>query len=344
MTSKYPLLRSHTRRRKSGKVVTYYSYDRRPEGLPDIPLGSDYDQALKRWHELHVRAPQIAGTLQEAFEAWERDVLPTYASAVTRKGYALNMRRLKPVFGPSTWDRITFPTLKLYLAKRTAKTQANRELSLLQIVWNWARGTTPPLTDLPWPAAGMERSRWKNKERPRHFEVTDELFEAVYAEGDQVLRDCMDLATATGMRLTDCRTILLPRDDVLRLKASKTGKLGAFDVDLSAVLPGLLARRRALPQAFHVMLLSTHTGRPVSATMLRDRYEAAREAAAVKAEAAGQLELAAAIRAMYLRDMRRRAADLAEDAGAAQKLLQHGSQATTVRHYRTRADKLKPAR
>lgn len=341
MTGQHARLRSHTRRRKSGKVVTYYSYDRRPEGLPDVPLGHDYDQALKRWHELHVRAPMLAGTLQEAFEAWERDVLPTYTSEVTQRGYRLNLKRLKPVFGPSSWDRVTFPTLKLYLQKRSAKTQANREMSLLQIVWNWARGEG--LTALPWPAAGMERSRWKNKEQPRLFEVTAELFQAVYDEGDQVLRDCMDLATATGMRLTDCRTILLPRDDVLRLKASKTGKLGAFDVDLSAVLPGLLTRRRAI-QASHVMLLSTHTGRPVSPTMLRDRYEAAREAAAIKAEGAGQLELAAAIRAMYLRDMRSRAADLAEDAGAAQKLLQHGSQATTVRHYRTRAEKLKPAR
>lgn len=30
--------------------------------------------------------------------------------------------------------------------------------------------------------------------------VFDELFEAVYNEGDQLLRDCMDLSTATGMR------------------------------------------------------------------------------------------------------------------------------------------------
>ena len=168
----------------------------------------------------------------------------------------------------------------------------------------------------------------------------------MYDAADQVLRDCMDLATATGMRLTDCRTILLPRDDVLRLKASKTGKLGSFDVDLSAVLPGLLARRRAV-QAYHVMLLSTHTGRPVSATMLRDRYETAREAAAAKADQAGQAELATTIRAMFLRNMRNmrsRAADLADDAGAAQRLLQHGSQATTLRHYRTKSEKLNPAR
>jgi hypothetical protein len=90
VTSKYPLFRSHTRKRKSGKVITDCRHDRRPEG-------------------------------------WEDEVLPTDASPVTRKGYGLNLRRLKPVFGPSTWGRISLPTLKLYLNKRTAKTQANRE-------------------------------------------------------------------------------------------------------------------------------------------------------------------------------------------------------------------------
>ena len=36
--------------------------DRRPEGLADLPLGKDYDQALARWDEIHNQAPRIAGT------------------------------------------------------------------------------------------------------------------------------------------------------------------------------------------------------------------------------------------------------------------------------------------
>jgi hypothetical protein len=343
MTGKHPRLRSHTRTRKSGKVVTYYFFDMRDEGKPDVPLGKDYEQAMVKWRELYEHAPRIAGTLQEAFERWEAEVLPGYVSNVTRRGYAQNLKRLAPVFGPSSWDRIDFPGLKLYLQKRTAKTQANRELSLLQIIWNWARGTTPPLTTLPWPAAGMERSRWKNKERAREFEVSDELFAAVYAEGDQVLRDCMDLATATGMRLTDCRAVLLPRGDTLRLKASKTGKKADFELALSAVLPDLIARRRAV-QADHLMLLSTPAGRAVSPTMLRDRYELARELAAVKASAAGDDELASQIRAMWLRDMRKRASDLVDTDQEAADLLQHGDVRTTKRHYRTKVASLKPAR
>ena len=341
MTGKHPRLRSHSRKRKSGKVATYYFYDMRPDGKADIPLGTDFDEAVKKWEEIHTRAPRIAGTLEEAFSAWEKDVLPTYASAETRRGYSKSLRALRPVFSEATWDQIDLPALKAYLRARTAKTQGNREMSLLSIIWNWARGEGH--TSLPWPAAGMERSRWKNKEEAREFEVTPELFAAVYVEADQVLKDCMDISSATAMRLTDCRQVLLPAGDLLRLKANKTGKKADFDLALSSVLPELVERRRSY-RASHLMLLSTETGRPVSQGMLRTRWDEAREAAAVKAEEAGNQKLATDLRAMYLRDMRKMASDLAESDQDAADLLQHGSVSLTRKHYRTKASKLSPVR
>jgi hypothetical protein len=181
MTGQHPRLRSHSRKRKSGRVVVYYFYDMRPDGKPDIPLGTDFDEALKKWDQIHNRAPRIAGTLEEAFGAWEIDKeggLPSYTNAETKRGYTKNLRQLRPVFGEATWDQIDLPALKAYLRARTAKTQGNREMSLLSIIWNWARGEG--YTSLPWPAAGMERSRWKNQEQAREFEVTPELFAAVF--------------------------------------------------------------------------------------------------------------------------------------------------------------------
>lgn len=344
MTGQHPRLRSHSRKRKSGRVVTYYFYDMRPDGRPDVPLGTDFDEALKKWDEIHNKAPRVAGTLEEAFSGWETDKesgLPSYTNAETKRGYSKNLRQLRPVFGEATWDQIDLPALKAYLRARTAKTQGNREMSLLSIIWNWARGEG--MTALPWPAAGMERSRWKNEEQPREFEVTPELFAAVYAEADQTLRDCMDIASATGMRLTDARQVLLPAGDLLRLKASKTGKKADFDLSLSQVLPELVERRRKV-KASHLMLLSTPTGRPVSARMLRDRWDEARAAAATRADEAGNAEFAAAIRAMYLRDMRKMASDLAADEAEAAKLLQHSSIDLTRRHYRTAGARLKPVR
>ena len=94
------------------------------------------------------------------------------------------------------------------------------------------------MTQRPWPAQGVKN--WKNEEKAREIEVTDELFAAVYAEAHQVLMDCMDIATATGMRLTDARTVRMPVAGVLRHKAGKTGKWVEFDISLSPVLSALV--------------------------------------------------------------------------------------------------------
>jgi len=73
--------------------------------------------------------------------------------------------------------------------------------------------------------------------------------------------------------------------------------------------------------------------------MLRDRWDEARTKAAAK-----NPKLAAEIKAMFLRDMRKRASDLAESDEAAAKLLQHTSTATTVKHYRTSPKRVTPVR
>lgn len=83
----------------------------------------------------------------------------------------------------------------------------------------------------------------------------------------------------------------------------------------------------------------TARGVPVSYRRLRDRFEEAR-AEAAKAFPA----LADGIKGMILRDMRKRAADLAEDDGHASKLLQHSSESVTRKHYRTKGAKLKAVR
>jgi len=354
--SKYPRLRSHVRKGKGGQRYVYFFYDMRQEGVPDIPLGKDHSEAISRWEELHLKKPRIRGRLTEAIGQWIVAELPNYTNSETRRNYLRQIKRVDNVLGQLPWDEITLVVLKKYLTDRRQKkdktkpaaTQANREMAVLQIVWNWARQTAAPgrstaYTTHPWPAAGLERSKWKNKERAREFEVTDALFDAVYAEASQMLKDCMDLSTATGMRLTDCRTILLPADNVLHLKASKTGKKADFDLALSLVLPDLLTRRRAL-DASHLMLLSTEDGFPVFGKDLRREYNKARIKAAAKATEQGDKEFAEEIKSMVLRDMRKRAADLSEDDAGASELLQHSSIGLTRKHYRSKATKLKPVR
>lgn len=71
-------------------------------GESDIGLGTDYDEALKKWDEIHNRKPRIAGTLLEAMEAWEKEALPTYQNTETKAGYRRQLNRLKPAFGAAT--------------------------------------------------------------------------------------------------------------------------------------------------------------------------------------------------------------------------------------------------
>lgn len=316
---------------------TSYYFDMRQEGTKDVPLGNDYAQALVMWRELTEGAPRIAGTMQEAFNGWRETVLPNYTSDETRKGYSRNLKTIEAWCGAMTWEAVKLPMLKQYLQKRTAKTQGNREMSVLQIVWNWAR--TEGMTELPWPAHGMEKSKWKNKEHPREVQVSDAVFAAVYQAASLMLRDAMDIATATGLRLTDVRTVLMPTNGVLHLRASKTGKQATFAVSSSEVLTRI-TRTRATYSASHLMLLSTTSGRPVSARMLRESFESARLASA---EDPANEAIADDIKAMFMRDLRKRAAELAEDMEAASKLLQHSNQATTAKHYR-KGDKLKAVR
>jgi hypothetical protein len=332
--SKYPRFRSITRKGRAGQVWVYYRYDMRPEGKPDIQLGTDYAAAIAQWERLHKHLPLTIGRVQEAIDRWRDRELPKYENTETRKSYEKQLKNVEAWCGKMSWHEITLPLLRQYLDKRSAKIQGNRELAVLSIVWGKAR--LWGMTALHWPAAGVKG--WKNEEQARSMEVTDALFAAIYAQADRILRDSMDIATATGMRITDVRTIRQPTDGKLRFRAGKTGKWAEFEVVQSPVLTALVKRREAM-KAHSVMLLTTDTGRQVSERMLSDRWDDARGKAA-KAHP----ELAEQILAMYNRDMRKRAADLAEDTAAASKLLQHSSLKLTEDHYRTKATKLKAVR
>ena len=337
--SKYPGLRSHSWHTAGGEVKTAYYLDNRkgqhqPDGPRDIPLGTDYTEALTKWRALVLLKPMQAGTIGEAIDRWERDELPAYRDS-TRRDYALCLTAIRPVFGPALWSRVTMPTLSAYLDGRKGKTRSNRELSVLSIIWR--RAILWGLTALPWPAASMDRSKWKNRERPREFEPTPAHFAAVYAHADQVLRDAMDIISATGLRVRDALDVCIPSDGVLRGQASKTGKRFAIDMSASDALAPLLARRRTYPAA-HLCLLSHPAGAKVGERQLTERWQRARARAV---EANPTLD---GLPQMILRDCRKLAAEGAESLTAAAALLQHDDARVTRAHYRRGVAPLKTVR
>lgn len=333
--SKHPRLRAKVYKGAGGQVWTYWLYDMRGTGKPDVRLGKDYAYALEQWHKLHNHIPLTIGRVQEAIDQWRDEILPAYESPNTRAQYKSYLKNIEAAFGRMAWHEIELHTLQIYLNKRSAKVSANRELAVLAVVWGQARkwGMTKEL----YPARGL--TDFGNKERARTVEVTDAMFDAIYSNADRILRDAMDIATATGMRITDVRTVRMPVDGKLRFKASKTGKWAYFEVAQSPVLAALVERREA-SKAHCVMLLASDTGRQVSEWMLSEQRWNAAKAKAIKAHP----ELKDELSGLWLRDLRKRAADLAEDMEGASKLLQHSSLKLTSAHYRTKPTKLKAVR
>lgn len=335
--SKHPKLRVSVKRGRAGQVWTSYWFDMRGTGKPDVALGNDYAEALRRWAEIALDAPRIAGTLEEAFREWENDeqhgLLAPRLKSSTRVGYAKCLRALRPVFGGARWDEVTLPVLAQYVRKRTAKARARQEMQLLSVLWGWAR--IAGLTALHYPADDMQRNAWKGLAGVRQVEVEDEAFAALHEHADQTLRDALDIATATGLRVMDVLGLRLSdvRDGKLIVSASKTGKRAEFDLSASAVLLPIIERRKAMKAPEHLFLLAAGR-RPVTHRMLADRFTKARAAAAKEHPACADL---------FLRDMRKRAGQLAGSLSEASTLLQHSSQSVTQRHYRS-GDKLKPVR
>jgi integrase len=336
--SKYPKLRVSVKRGRAGQVWTSYWYDNRGTGKPDQALGTDRDEALRRWAEIHLDAPRIAGTLEEAFRAWEErgllirpDGRPR--SAETVLGYRKCLRMIRGPFGGATWDDIKMPTLKAYIDQRSAKGRAKQEMQLLSVIWNWAR--LVGLTEKPWPAADMQRSGWKGPTGTRQIDVADVAFAALHKHADQTLRDALDIATATGLRVKDVLGLRLSdvRAGHLVVTAKKGGKRAEFDLAASVVLQPIIDRRKAMREPEHVFLLAAGR-RPVSYRMLADRFTKARAAAALDCPE---------VTLLWLRDMRKRAGQLAGSLAGASELLQHSSLSVTRAHY-VQGEKLTPVR
>lgn len=336
--SKHPRLRVSVKRGKGGQVWRSWWYDMRGTGKPDVKLGNDYPAALLKWAEIHFDAPRIAGTLEEAFKAWDEggiEVKPDgrRRSDETIRGYRKCLAALRPVFKAARWEEVTLPVLVQYRNARQAKGRARQELQVMSVVWGFAR--IEGLTALHFPAAGMQRSGWKGAQGTRQVEVRGEAFAALHRHADQTLRDALDIASATGLRVTDVLGLRMSdvRGGELWNVASKTGKRGEYDLSASAVLQPIIDRRKANKRAEHVFLLAA--GKlPVTYRMLADRFTKARAAAALECpECAG----------LWLRDMRRMAGQLAPSLAEASKLLQHSSLSVTRASY-VPGEKLKPVR
>lgn len=334
-----PRMLRRTKKLKNGELwVGYYYNGRDDDGKRrEIPLGGDLNEAKRKWAELECKpAPADTGLMRHVFDRYIRDIVPT-KGVRTQKDNMEALKRLREGFDSAPVDAVTPQYIAQYRDKRSAKVRANREIALLSHVWNMAREWGYTAKDNP--ARGVR----KNKETPRDFYADKAVWDAVYAEAPEELKDAMDVAYLSGQRPADVLKMMVTdiRDGALEVKQNKTQKRLRIQLDnidgsrteLGAVLDRIAARPRKVRSFF---LVALPAGGPLNRWTLRTRFDEARTEAAKKAEKIGSpemLALAGRIRQFQFRDIRPKAATDMGDLLAASKLLGHTEQDITKKVY-----------
>lgn len=333
---------------KSGKVWEAFYYNgRAADGQRiEIPLGSDLNEARRRWAQLECQdAPIDTGLMRFIFDRYEREIVPAKAAA-TQKDNVLCLRQLRAVFDNAPIDAITPQIIAQYRDKRgeAAPVRANREISLLSHVINLAREWG--YTKLENPVRGVR----KNKEHPRDYYADDQVWAAVYAKASTELQDAMDFAYITGQRPADVLKMRLSdiSDGALEVRQNKTGKklrilLNDPEIgrtDLGQLVDRIKGRPRKMISLF---LVATPGGAPLNRWTLRHRFDDARAEAAKTAIEGGDAGLAARIRAFQFRDIRPKAAS-ETDLVHASKLLGHTDKQITRTVYQRVGETVLPVK
>lgn len=336
------------RKRKNGTLWVSYTYDGRDTDgkRVEIPLGNDLDIAKREWAKLDCKPiPVCMKLLGQVFDRYEREIIPGKKPSTQRENL-LALKQLRIAFGQAPINAVTPQAIAQYRDKRSAKVRANREISLLSHVYNIAREWG--LIDQQNPVTGVR----KNKETPRDFYASPQIWDAVYGQASLELKDAMDLAYLTGQRPAD---VLRTRasdvtDGFLLIAQGKTAKklrirltMDGEANHLGLLVDKLLVQRR-VRKVRGPFLITTDTGLHVSGPMLRRRFDDARQKAVKKALKEFDDELANSVRNFQFRDIRPKAASEIDDLGDASRLLGHTDKRITDTVYRRVGEIVKPTR
>lgn len=352
-----PRMLRRKKRLASGKVWEAYYYNGRDESgrRVEIPLGTDLNEAKRKWAELECKpAPVETGLMKVIFDRYERDIVPTKAPKTQKDNLGM-LVMLRSVFDSAPIDAITPQHIAQYRDNRKSKVKgaegtpatvrANREITLFSHVWNMAREWGYTARDNP--CRGVR----KHKEKPRDFYADDAVWSVVYGKAVDELKDAMDIAYLTGQRPADVLKMMGTdvRDGALEVKQNKTKKRLRILLDredgtrtqLGTVIDRIRSRSRKVRSLY---LVATKSGVPLNQHTLRVRFDAARNAAIEELTGQGNKELAARVRQFQFRDIRPKAASEIGDVMAASKLLGHTEQEITKKVYIRVGETVKPTR
>lgn len=335
---------------KSGKEwIGYYYNLTTPDGTSkEIPLGTDLNEAKRKWAELEGKpVPSIAGEMAVLFNRYIKEVIPTKAPR-TQKDNNEALTQLRRVFDSAPINAITPQHIAQYRDHRTAKVRANREISLLSHIFNMAREWGYTANENP--CRGVR----KNKETPRAFDADDTVWFAVYNEGTSVLRNAMDMIYLSGQRPADvCKFKLTDiKNGSLEVTQNKTktrlriqlNRADGSRSELGQVIDRIIAESGTV---ISTNILVNTNGDPLTQSALRHHFDNARLAAIKTAEANPTRESAVLIeriKQFQFRDGRPKAATEINDLAAASDLLGHSDQRITKRVYMRRGTLVKPTK
>lgn len=296
------------REQKSGRV--YYYFDTgaaEGKARKEIPLGSDLNEAIAKYSKLKktdLTPPRATVTFGDAARRYLAQVVPTKAK-LTQKGNIREMEELLAYFDnpPVALDFIEPVHVRAYLdARADSPVRANREKALLSHLFNKAREWG--LTSSSNPCAGVKAYPEKGR---KDVYIEDDVYEAVYDKGDQILQDAMEIAYLTAQRTSDVLQLnelniqldKKSQEEVLALQQEKTGerlrislsKKNDPGTDASADRPvlepntlGKLLAKMSLAKQMHENptnnFLCDRKGRPLTYDALCNRFVKARAAAA----------------------------------------------------------------
>jgi integrase len=326
------------RARKRGAKIWYY-YDAGGKPRKEIPLGSDYAIAVKRWSELEIDSKPLHSniiTFRYVAERYFKEVVPAKALNTQRDDCSC-IKFLYQFFDnpPAPLENIEPIHIRQFLDWRGNIARANRDKKLFSHIWNKAREWG--YTALPNPCTGIRGKAGKGR---KDVYITDKMYAAVYEHAAQPLRDAMDLAYLTGQRPSD--VLKMTEQDIqdghLHVTQNKTGAKIRISIEgeLSAVLSRIMTRKAGY-KVRSLYLIIDQSCQPITIRSLEHQFQMARGKAGIdKAK-------------FQFRDLRSKAAtdktELSGDIREAQKQLGHSNIVMTEHYIRGRiGEKVKPTK
>lgn len=293
-------------------------------------LASDYGQALLKYAALVGSSPTVE-TVKDALWHYIEASKGRLADK-TLDGYRISAANLCAVFGPIALPDLTPAHVYRYLTA-TGNVQANRDRALLSVAYTHARRVGAYMGENP--AKGLQ---FRNEEKPRNRYVTDDEEAALIATASPKLGVIIRFLHLTAMRQSDALRLRLSDLDAegflyWNTKGKKWQGLEWSD-ELTATVDEAkkLWRRFGREYLFESLPKGKHAKRgpgPYTPSGLRALFRVARKKSGIVD--------------IRLHDLRRKAgSDVTEE--HARALLGHSDAKVTRKHYRAKADRVKPAK